>query len=203
MKQVIGLALLGFCSTLYAGTLQENITQMDKFYARFEQQVIDDDLEMTRYHGEVWIERPNRFAWRQAYPNPMELIADGQHFITYDPELFQVIIKNQYTALADTPAAWLSREDTRWLNDFEIQEISGKGPCFSEQCYALTAKKEGEPFSQLLIGFEDGQLSEMAFEDALGQTTRFLFEGIQINQSFKTNPFEFHIPEGADVVDLS
>lgn len=168
--------------------------------ARFEQVVLDqNEYELDRTEGNVWVKRPGKFRWDYLPPNEQQIVGDGDHIWVYDVELEQVTIQSQQAILGRTPAAILSGgEDLQ--NNFEIKEIGNQG---RYDWVNLIPKDDESSFTEIRIGFEANRLRLMELIDTLDQRTRIVFVDLQENANIDDSKFNFVVPDGIDVIDGS
>lgn len=200
------LLLLVFCagSTLLADEADEGqellhafVDEMQSLSAHFEQSLIDangDVLETSS--GTVDIRRPGRFRW--AYDEPYEqlLVADGLNVWSYDVDLAQVTVKPQADVLSNTPALLLGGSDDV-LADFDyLGSFEDRGTVWVQ----LRPKESDHGFSKVELGFTDGTLSRMMFDDTLEQTTLIALLDVTTNERKEDDFFEFVVPDDVDLV---
>ncbi|NOX70935.1 MAG: outer membrane lipoprotein chaperone LolA [Gammaproteobacteria bacterium] len=173
------------------------VDEMQSMSARFEQSLIDangDVLETSS--GTVDIRRPGRFRWAYAEPYEQLLVADGLNVWSYDVDLAQVTVKPQADVLSNTPALLLGGSDNV-LSDFDyLGSFEDRGTVWVR----LRPKKSDRGFSKVELGFTDGTLSRMMFDDTLEQTTLIALLDVTTNERKDDNFFEFVMPDDVDLV---
>ncbi len=189
------------------GTTNSGVTALKSFFdglttltANFEQTVQNAQLStVEQTSGALWIERPGKFRWNYAEPYLQEIVSDGNKIWIYDADLEQVTVKDAKAALGQTPALLLSGTQPI-AESFTIHElINEAGLAWVE----LTPKDAEAGFSGMRLGFKGNILQEMLLQDNLGQTTRINFSGLAINFPVDPKVFQFTVPEGADVFEIS
>jgi outer membrane lipoprotein carrier protein len=164
--------------------------------ARFEQSVLDADHQSaTRSQGVFYLERPGRFRWDYSEPENQQIIADGSQIWLFEPELEQVSVQSQSSALKGTPALLLiSGEPVE--KHFEVIDIGDRqGMGWVE----LIPRDEESQFTRILLAFVDNELRRMEMADKFGQITRFQFYDISPNPVFTDGFFRFEPPWGVDI----
>ena len=164
---------------------------------RFEQQLVDaDDNLVEESAGTLDIQRPGRFRWAYTEPYRQVLVADGLNIWSYDVDLEQVTVKAQADALGSTPALLLGGSSDV-LDDFDyIGSFSDRGTVWVR----LRPRSRDNGFSKVELGFTDGELTRMLFEDNLEQTTLIALFDVSLNQTIDEQLFVFVPPDGVDVV---
>ncbi|MCW8881735.1 MAG: outer membrane lipoprotein chaperone LolA [Sedimenticola sp.] len=193
--------LLAFAmSTASANT---GLQQMDRFLndlqslqASFEQSVLDpQQRQAARSQGLFSMQRPNLFRWDYSEPDKQQIIADGRQIWLLDPELEQVSVQTQDTALKGTPAQFLIGGDPVEKH-FEVIDIGdSQGFAWVE----LIPRDKESQFVRVLLAFSENLLQRMEMTDAFGQVTRFQFYDIKQNPSFKSGFFVFTRPDSFDL----
>ena len=173
-------------------------SEVKTFEARFGQIVLDEELNsIDDGQGKVWIQRPGLFRWSYEAPDPQEIIGDGVSVFVYDIDLEQVTVRDQRSALGDTPAIVLA--GTGSLEDnFQVIDIGTQGRF---DWVNLIPKTSDGSFEELRIGFEDNRLRLMELIDNLGQKTRISFVDLKENVFIPSSTFDFVAPAGVDVID--
>ena len=200
---VFGLLSLSVTNIANASALED----LDFFYQRvntfsadFEQIVLDEDLNrVEESSGHMWIERPGRFRWDYEPPLEQQIVSDGDRVWVFDVELDNITVRNLGNTLGRTPAILLAgRGDLD-----ESYEIEDRGVHGRVSFVALIPKDDDGNFSEMQLGFEDGQLRQLQLADQLGQITRVVFNDNAVNPPVDSNLFDFTPPPGVDVIDDS
>ena len=179
-----------------SGRLTRYLEKLTTLEARFEQSVLSEDLSRaTRSRGTFYLKRPDKFRWDYSEPEAQQIVADGRQIWLYDPELDQVSVQSQRTALRGTPAALLiSGEPIE--RSFEVIDI---GESQNFDWIELIPRDEESQFVRILLAFAEGELVRMEMADKFGQVTRFQFYEIKHNPEFSSTFFRFVPPQGTDV----
>lgn len=202
------LLLLGFCAanTLVAEGLDDGqrllnqfVNEVQSLSARFEQSLIDANGDvLDTSSGRVDIRRPGRFRWAYAEPYEQLLVADGLNVWSYDVDLAQVTVKPQAEVLRNTPALLLVGADNV-LDDFDYM---GSFEDHGTVWVRLRPKNSDHGFSKVELGFTDGTLSRMMFDDTLEQTTLIALFDVATNELQEDEFFEFVVPDDVDLVGV-
>ncbi len=190
--------LLSFGLNAASGTdqLRNFLTGLTTLKADFEQSVLNEELtQAIRSQGTFYLQRPNKFRWDYKEPESQQIVADGRQVWLYDPELEQVSVQHQQSALRGTPALLLISGDPV-ENSFEVIDIGRRK---NMDWVELIPRDEESQYIRILLAFVDDKLLRMEMADKLGQVTRFQFHDIQDNPTFKSTFFQFVPPENTDI----
>jgi outer membrane lipoprotein carrier protein len=146
--------------------------------------------------GKVWIKRPGLFRWEYNDPYPQVIVADGERIWIHDPELDQVTIKKESSAIGNAPALVLSGQYPL-SRDFNITEVDRKD---QYQWVSLVPKQEDSDFAEISVAFLNDDLVMLELKDNLGQRTQIHFKSQKINSVIDASKFRFSIPPGTDVI---
>ncbi|QGU32935.1 LolA family protein [Thermochromatium tepidum] len=142
--------------------------------------------QMIERHGTFYLQRPGRFRWEYASPNPQIIIADGKRVYVHDIELKQVSHQSQAKALRGTPALLLSNTEPIEQH-FEVRSIeSSDGRDWVE----LIPKDPETEVVRIELGFGTDSLDSLIMADSFGQETRLNFTNIQRNVALKPDLFK-------------
>ena len=181
------------------------VDSLERFYdsvrtytAQFQQVVLDEGLNpIEESSGIMQIARPGRFRWDYEPPNEQRIISNGEKVWLYDIELEQITVRSQRQSLGKTPATLLAGASDIKSN-YEIQDLGQSGAL---AWVRMTPKDDDSGFSDMRIGFENGQLRIMELVDGLGQTTRITLSNSLENQEIDALRFTLEPPAGIDVID--
>lgn len=189
-------ATCGVAIALGPTSLDRFFSDVVTFRARFEQVVLDEDLNrIEESAGEVWISRPGKFRWDYEPPLEQQIVSDGEQVWVYDADLAQVTLRPLTNAIGTTPAILLAGEgDVK--GSFHIRDLGHQG---NLEWIGLTPKDSDEGYEDIRIAFEDTHLRVLEFIDGLGQMTRITLEGVQENLEISDSRFDFVPPPGVDV----
>lgn len=200
MRLFVAVAIALFCSNLAAS---EGYAKLHRFFgslttlsAKFEQSVLNQEhTQATRSQGTFFLQRPNKFRWDYTEPDSQQIIADGRQVWLYDPELKQVSVQGQESALQGTPALLLISGDPV-ENSFEVIDI---GQSQGMDWVELIPRDEESQFVRILLAFAGNDLRRMEMADKFGQVTRFQFYEIEHNPTFNSSFFQFVPPREVDI----
>ncbi len=176
--------------------MERFLADLETFQARFEQSVLDpQQRRASRLQGTFYLQRPGRFRWDYTEPENQQIIADGAQIWMIDPDLEQVSVQSQESALKGTPAMLLiSGEPVS--KHFEVIDI-GESQGFD--WVELIPRDQESQFERVLLAFHDNLLQRMEMTDTFGQITRFQFYDIKQNVTFEDVFFEYQRPEYFDL----
>lgn len=148
--------------------------------------------------GSMAIARPHKFRWQIEKPYPQLIVGDGEKVWLHDPELNQVTVKTQGTALAGSPAALLAGEGVAALEkSFALKDVGERDGL---EWLEAVPKSADSGFEKVRIGFAGGELRAMELTDSFGQQTSLVFSKIEKNPPLSASHFRFVPPKGADVL---
>ena len=186
-------------SALADGDLLEDFfVKVRTLQADFHQVVLDEDLvPLQETSGRMWLSRPGRFRWSYGQPVEQEVLADGSRLWVYDVGLEQVIVRNQSKTLGNTPAALLVNA-VKPGDSYLIEYLGEQGAI---SWVTLFPKDSSAPFSQIQLGFENGDLRLVQMLDQLDQITRLKFDNLIVNDQLPKDLFRLDLPAGVDVIE--
>jgi outer membrane lipoprotein carrier protein len=178
--------------------LIENFVQsVQTMQGRFEQSLVDaNDRIVESASGTFEIRRPGQLRWTYEQPYEQVLVADGMNVWSYDIDLEQVTVKPQAEVLSSTPALLLGGSE-HVLEDFNYDGSFEDG---GVEWVRLLPRDTDSNFESVELGFNDGTLTRMIFEDNLDQTTLVAMYDVVLNEAIAADRFRFVPPEGVDVV---
>ena len=178
--------------------LQLFFTQVKSLSADFEQTLTDARGKVLQQSsGKFLLQRPGRFRWDYQAPYKQLIVANGQKIWIYDPDLEQVTVKPQATALGSAPAELLSSGESLAAN-FTVSELGKEDGL---DWYELKPKDAETGFDSVRLSFRGRDLEMMKLSDALGQFTLLRFSNIQHNPKISAEQFTFTPPPGVDIVE--
>jgi outer membrane lipoprotein carrier protein len=146
--------------------------------------------------GQFAFARPGRFRWEVVRPYEQLIVTDGQQMHFYDKDLRQVTVRKVGDAISATPAAILFG-----TGDLEASfTLKETGAVDGVEWLEATPRARESGFDWIRVGFRDGLPQAMEVRDAFGQTTRFVFRGLERNPPLDPSTFRFVAPPGVDVV---
>lgn len=179
--------------------LHDFVHNVHSMSARFEQTLVDaGGIVLETSSGTVDIRRPGQFRWSYAEPYEQILVADGLNVWSYDVDLAQVTVKPQGEVLSNTPASLLGGSDNV-LEDFDyVGSFEDRGTVWVQ----LQAKDSRHGFGKIELGFSDGILTRMMFDDTLEQTTLIALLDVTTNEPVAEDFFDFQPPDDVDLVGV-
>lgn len=177
--------------------LDDFLDNVQTLNAQFSQEIWTAEQELLESAvGTMALARPDRFYWHYETPVETIVVADGEALWMYDVELEQVSVTPLDEIAAANPALLLSGgEDLR-----ERFEVERSYRMDDQDWVELVPKAAGGDFSSVLIAFRDGLPRQLELVDGLDQTTRIVFEDVEVNVAVDESLFEFEPPPGADVI---
>lgn len=173
---------------------------INSFSANFEQLLIDQNGRVLQsLYGEFHGQKPDKIFWTAYEPASQIIVSDGSRLWLYDRDLEQVIIEPYSDNPSDNPISLLLGDVELLFDSFKLLEQRTLAD--STLQFSLKPVTLNSLYTFLEIGFKDGILSAISFQDNLGQTTQLLLKEFKLNPLFKDNFFTFEIPMGVDVVN--
>lgn len=155
---------------------------------------------VSRSTGELIVLRPGKFRWQTRPADGSGagelLIADGRNLWYYDPELEQVTVRRESTALTATPAMLLSGGP----GSLDAFEVSAAGRSDGLDWVRVVPKAPDADFKEARLGFSGRLLRRMVLDDKLGETATLVFEHAERNAPVAASEVSFTPPAGADVI---
>lgn len=183
--------------------IQKRYDLVKTFKAKFVQKAYIKVMDQTQESaGEVYIKKPGKMKWTYRAPDPQVLISNNQTLWFYLPEEQQVtkaLIEDIYTT--NTPAFFLSGKG-RLADSFDVSSVTRDSKKIT---IVLVPKKKDQDLDRLVL-FADNknyQIIGSKVYDRLGNRTEILFNNIEINLEFPDQMFDFQIPKGVDLLDMS
>jgi outer membrane lipoprotein carrier protein len=191
----VPLAALGQGSSLERFQTYVRTTQGAQ--ADFEQKVYDSKGKLTQQaRGSFAFQRPGKFRWTYAKPNPQLIVGDGERVWIYDEDLKQVTVRRMEKAIGSTPAALLAGA-AEVEKAFELTDAGERdGLAWVE---AKPREKEAG-FERVRLGLGASGVEAMELWDNFGQKTVLRFVKIVRNPKLDPADFRFTPPKGADVL---
>ncbi len=164
--------------------------------AGFEQSVLDSQhRSATRTQGTFFLKRPGRFRWNYSEPDEQQIIADGKSIWLLEPDLKQVSVQGQESALQGTPAMLLiSGEPVE--KHFEVIDI---GKSQNLNWVELIPRSEESQFIRILLAFKNDQLTRMEMTDQFSQISRIQFYDLVLNVELDDALFVYERPIDFDL----
>ncbi len=176
----------------------------------FAQSLKDSKGEVIQQSSGIFtVKAPGFFLWDTQEPFPQLLVSNLQDIWLYDADLEQVTIRPYSQNVDQSPALLLSGNVEKISQTYYIKKVKSidnnevtktdRAVAISSD-FILTPKQTNSVFLELRLGFVDNIIQQMTLADSLGQTTRFSFNNIVLNQLINESIFKFSIPAGVDVL---
>ncbi len=174
--------------------------EVDTLEADFQQVVLDENLlAMSEAAGHLWISRPRRFRWDYDSATGQSIVADGRDLWIHDTELEQVVVRDLFESLGETPALLLSGEgglDTNYI-------LTPMGKQGTLEWVSLVPRTENGNFSEIQLGFEGKTLRLIQLLDKMERITRLTLSQVIENKPIDDSVYRFIPPAGVDIIDES
>jgi len=206
----LGIVVLGLAGTAWSANehsavldaVQKKYEQTRSFKAKFVQKSYLKIMGQSQTaKGEVAIQKPGKMKWDYRAPDRQILITNDKILWLYLPEENQVtkmLVESIYSS--NTPALFLAGEG-RLKETFHIESATKNDNGWT----LILVPKELDNNIDRLILFTDNSylITGSTVYDKLGNETKILFSDIQIDPGFPAGTFQFHVPEGVEVIDFS
>jgi len=165
--------------------------------ASFEQKVFDKAGKLVQSAtGTFSFQRPGKFRWTYAKPNPQLIVGDGAKVWIWDEDLNQVTVRRLSRAIGTTPAALLAGA-ADVTQAFTMQDLGARDGL--EWLEARPRDKEAG-FERIRLGLGTAGVEAMELLDPFGQTTVLRFSSLVRNPKLEPDTLRFTPPKGADVL---
>ncbi|MCK5901517.1 MAG: outer membrane lipoprotein chaperone LolA [Cocleimonas sp.] len=177
--------------------LNQFFTQVNTLKGSFNQRVFDKKGKMIQQAtGQLYLNRPGKFRWVYATPEPQEIIADGKNVWIYEKDLEQVTVKPMSAALSSSPIAILTRKSIP-DSQFKVTKLNLKANGFD--WFNLKPHRNNRDFKNIQLGLDANGIRKMIMFDKLGQKT-VINLNVKNNVPISGNRFYFRPPAGVDVI---
>lgn len=151
--------------------------------------------------GEVVFAKPGRMRWIYREPEPSQVISNGETLWIYDVGASQVTRMAMDEGYLAGAALQLLLGDGRLEEAFKVSPPS----CGERGLELELSPREQSSYEKLSLTTDSdtGLVTSTMVADLFGNRTTILFSGVEINQSPESQLFEFAIPDGAEILDLS
>ena len=182
--------------------LEDFFSNVSTLTADFSQRVVDETgmlLELTS--GRLSLSRPGKFRWdyvgedSQLADRGVQIIADGESILLYDPDLEQVTQRSLQNALGQVPSLLLVQTGANIDDHFLITDI---GITDSLSWVLLKPRAEDAGFQSIMIGFFQNYLAKITLIDGLGNETRLVLSNVANNPVMHDKVFHLDVPLGTD-----
>ncbi len=152
--------------------------------------------------GTVFIKKPGNMKWDYKAPDRQILVSNNQGLWLYLPDEKQVTkMKVQSIYSSNTPALFLAGRG-KLTESFTIGKVTEEGGLYVAE---LIPRDKAKSLSKmvLLADKKNYQIIGSRVYDNLGNKTEIIFSNIKTNPTLDTNLFQFTIPKGVELIDLS
>ena len=183
--------------------IQKQYDATDTFQARFIQKSYLKILgQSQKAEGSVSIKKPGKMKWEYKAPDHQVLVRNKQGLWLYLPDEKQVTkMKSQSIYSSNTPALFLAGRG-KLTESFTIGKVTEENGIYIAE---LIPRDKVQSLSQmvLLADKKNFQIVGSRVYDNLGNRTEMLFSNIETNLNLKEKLFQFKVPKGVELIDLS
>lgn len=166
--------------------------------AGFEQKVFDRNRKLVQSSsGTFAFQRPGKFRWTYAKPNPQLIVGDGEKVWIWDEDLNQVTVKRVARAIGSTPAALLAGA-ADVAQAFVLEDLGSRDGL---EWLEARPRERDAGFERIRLGLGVAGVEAMELYDPFGQTTVLRFTNLTRNPKLEADTFRFTPPKGADVLE--
>ena len=183
--------------------IQKKFESVLTFKADFEQKAYVKMINRTEItQGTVQIKKPGKMKWIYKSPDPQILVSNQKVLWLYAPEDEQVtrmLIENVYSS--NTPALFLAGQGIL-TETFDIVKVQKEKNKF---IVVFTPKEIESNLSRFTLRANKNnyQITGATVYDKLGNKTEIRFRSIRVNEEIPENVFNFEIPSGVEIQDLT
>jgi len=177
--------------------LNNFFTKVTTLKGSFTQQVFDKKgKRIQQAAGQIYLNRPGKFRWVYATPDPQEIIADGKNLWIYDKDLEQVTVKPMTAAMSSAPVAILTRKT---IPDSQFKVTKMDMNVGGLDWFDLKPHRKSRDFKSMQLGMDAKGIRKMIMLDQLGQKT-VINLNVKNNAPVNGSNFYFKPPAGVDVI---
>ena len=183
--------------------IQKQYDATDTFQARFIQKSYLKILgQSQKAEGSVSIQKPGKMKWNYRAPDRQILVSNDQGLWLYLPDEKQVTkMKAQSIYSSNTPALFLAGRG-KLTESFTIGKVTEESGLYVAE---LIPRNRAQNLSKmvLLVDKKNYQIVGSRVYDNLGNKTEMMFSDIQTNPNLNKKLFQFEVPKGVELIDLS
>ncbi|MEE8206382.1 MAG: outer membrane lipoprotein chaperone LolA [Nitrospinaceae bacterium] len=183
--------------------IQKQYDATDTFQARFIQKSYLKILgQSQKAEGFVSIQKPGKMKWNYRAPDRQILVSNDQGLWLYLPDEKQVTkMKAQSIYSSNTPALFLAGRG-KLTESFTIGKVTEESGLYVAE---LIPRNRAQNLSKmvLLADKKNYQIVGSRVYDNLGNKTEMMFSDIQTNPNLNKKLFQFEVPKGVELIDLS
>jgi outer membrane lipoprotein carrier protein len=173
------------------------------FQARFVQKSYLKILgQSQKAEGSVSIKKPGQMKWDYKAPDRQILVSNDQGLWLYLPDEKQVTkMKVQNIYSSNTPALFLAGRG-KLTESFTIGKVTEERGLYVAE---MIPREKGQNLSKmvLLADKKNYRIVGSRVYDNLGNKTEMLFSDIRTNPNLDEKLFQFEVPKGVELIDLS
>lgn len=176
--------------------LQAYVNNLKTFSADFEQIQPDEAVfAINKSAGHFQLNRPGQLVWQYTTPTPQKIVIDGVNLWVFDEDLDQVTVRPIEDIKGDIPLSWILYSEN--IEDkFTILDAGHRN---GMDWYNLTPKNSTY-FQSIEVGMKEGEMAEVWMYQTADNITKVRFYNIESNLVIPLKNFQFHVPEGVDLV---
>jgi len=183
--------------------IQKQYDATKTFQARFIQKSYLKILgQSQKAEGSVSIKKPGKMKWDYKGPDRQILVSNDQGLWLYLPDEKQVTkMKVQSIYSSNTPALFLAGQG-KLTKSFTIGKVTEERGLYIAE---LIPRDKDQSLSKmvLLADKKNYQIIGSRVYDNLGNKTEMIFSDIQVNPNLSNKFFQFEVPKGVELIDLS
>jgi outer membrane lipoprotein carrier protein len=182
-----------------AAVLDDILRQTASLRAEVSQLLVDQDgRELQETTATLILQKPASFSWRITAPYQELTVTNGVTVWRYEPDLEQVTVQDFDGELDRTPVALLNGDAAGIGEAYAVSATRMEGDILR---FILTPRRNSSLFKRMSLTFQGPVLSEMQFEDSLGQRTSLGFAAVERNLTLSADTFTFTPPAGVELID--
>ncbi len=183
--------------------LQRRYRSVDCLRAEFRQTYRAPGIEQIE-SGSMIIKKPGLMRWEYREPEVKLFIADGRETWLYSPADRQVLVRRFSAAdLQSTPLQFLlGHGDIR--RSFQVAWESGAPPAGGELRLKFTPRSAEADYAYAVVECDarSFDVRGIMIHERTGNTSEFVFTGLQTNVKVDDRQFQFKVPKGVETVRL-
>lgn len=190
-------------ATAIVDAIQKQYDATHTFQARFVQKSYLRILDQSQHaQGTVSIKKPGKMRWEYNAPDRQILVSNDQALWLYLPDEQQVTkMKVQSIYSSNTPALFLAGRG-QLTESFTIKKVTEKDGVYIVE---LIPRDKAQNLTKmvLLADKKNFQIIGSRVYDNLGNKTEMIFSDIRSNPALDDATFQFEVPRGVELIDLS
>jgi outer membrane lipoprotein carrier protein len=184
-------------------SIQKQYDTTNTFQARFIQNSYLKVLgQSQKAEGKVFISKPGKMKWEYNAPDRQILVSNDQGLWLYLPDEKQVTkMKVESIYSSNTPALFLAGRG-KLTDSFNIGKVTEKGDRYIVELIPRD-KVQNLVKMVLLADKKNYRIVGCRVYDNLGNKTEMIFSDIETNPGLDKKLFQFKVPNGVELIDLS